>query len=174
MRLVAIKVPRAVAEQRRRRARAKRDKRLNRSERYFKLLGWSILLTSLKKAEWSPRELLALYGLRWRIESFFKAVKQSMPTSCWHPRASPTAVELALHVRLLGLLWLSQIYVRLQAAYPQSEISLIRLFKWLSYEWRRLWTPALTPQRLTRLLLYHSRYHSRDAPNYYDAYKALC
>jgi hypothetical protein len=174
MRLVALKVPEAVARERRRRARADRDKRLNRSARYFKLLGWTILLTTLKKSKWSPQDLLDLYGLRWRIESFFKAVKQSMPSSCWHPRASPMAVELALQVRLLGLLWMSRIYFKLQAAYPHCHISLIRLFKWLSYEWRRLWTPTLTSHRLTRLLLYHSCYHKRKLPNYYDSYHALC
>lgn len=174
MRLVALAVPPEVAATRRRKARQNRDRRLHHSEAYYELLGWTILLTTLDESNWSPRELAAIYGLRWRIETFFKAVKQSLPSTNWHPRASALAVELALHVRLVGLLWVSRYYAQLQRLYPSEDLSILQVFKSLSLEWRRLWTPCLNAEKLTQLVLYYCRYHKRTLPNYNQAYSALC
>jgi hypothetical protein len=40
--------------------------------------GWVILVTTTNPAEWSGKELVALYRARWQIELFFKRLKQCL------------------------------------------------------------------------------------------------
>lgn len=174
MRLVAVRVPEQVAAMRRRKARQDRDGRVNHSKRYMELLGWNIFLTNLDVQSFSPQEVVQAYGLRWRIEVFFKACKQSLHLTRWHHRASACAVELSLQVRLLGLLWISRFYSLCQEQAGSVPLSLLKVFAWISLEWRTLWSPPVSMTSLTRLLLYHSRYHKRKKSNYIQQYQALC
>ena len=68
MRLIAVPLPQTLADERRRRARTDRDKRLNHSEDYYALLSWTLLLTNLPAASLPVEQMLALYALRWRID----------------------------------------------------------------------------------------------------------
>lgn len=74
-RLVAIKVPQQVEQQRRRKALKNRDQRLNHSKEYFELLGWTIFITNVPQSVWTAPQMLKVYGFRWRIEIIFKAWK---------------------------------------------------------------------------------------------------
>ena len=40
--------------------------------------GWVILVTTTNPAEWSGKELVALYRARWQRELFFKRLKQCL------------------------------------------------------------------------------------------------
>jgi hypothetical protein len=74
-RLIAVPLPEAVANERRRKALADRDRRLRHCDDYLYLLGWTLLITNAP-AERLPGELAnRLYRLRWRIEIVFKAWK---------------------------------------------------------------------------------------------------
>ena len=61
-RLVAVRLDEATAAERRRRARAQRDKRLKHSAQYEELLGWSIMLTNLPAGIGAER-IVPLYAL---------------------------------------------------------------------------------------------------------------
>lgn len=74
-RLVAIKVPQNVEQQRRRKALKNRDRRLNHSKEYLELLGWTIFITNVPQHVWTVPQMLKVYGFRWRIEIIFKAWK---------------------------------------------------------------------------------------------------
>lgn len=78
VRAVIIRVPDAVANERRRKAKKDRNKKANHSEAYLEMLDWTILITNLPPLDFNPNELLQLYGLRWRIEIIFKTWKQCM------------------------------------------------------------------------------------------------
>ncbi len=107
MRVMAVRVPAKVAAERRRKARANRDRRVNHDAAYYELLGWSILITNLPRTLVEETNLAELYALRWRIENIFKAWKGGLEpkiltkhrSNRWH-----------LHCLLLGqMLVLSQL-----------------------------------------------------------------
>jgi hypothetical protein len=75
VRLVAIPVPDEVANERRRKLRQNRDRRLAPSAEQLALCGWEIFVTNVCRMIWTPRDVSNAYGLRWRIEIIFKAWK---------------------------------------------------------------------------------------------------
>jgi IS4 transposase len=74
-RLVAIKLPEALAAERRRQAKQNRDRRRQPNATYRALLGWALFLTNGDRQVLSARAVAQVYGLRWRIETIFKAWK---------------------------------------------------------------------------------------------------
>ena len=173
VRLVAIKAPDKVAAERRRKAREGSDTRANRSKKYMKLLGWSIFLTTLDKQSWPPKDLLKLYGVRWRIEMFFKACKQHLKLTHWSPLASPVAIELVLQARLLAMLLVSEIYSKCCWLLQDTQLSLLKFFEWTLREWESL---SLIPssKKFLSLIGYHASYQKRSRSNFIDLFEALC
>jgi hypothetical protein len=98
VRLVALKVPENVANERRRKARQKR--RYHPSQRHLFLLGWNLYITNVGPQTWSAREVGRVYGLRWRIETTFRAWKQYFQLEDL-PAGSATEVAVLLYARLL-------------------------------------------------------------------------
>ena len=76
MRLVAVKKPAgAVAASRRKARRDAQDENRVISKETLEAADWVILVTSLARDEFSTKDVLALYRLRWRIELGFKRLK---------------------------------------------------------------------------------------------------
>ena len=75
VRLVAIKLPDEIAAERRRKAKSNRDKRRKPNAQRLELLGWAIFTTNVPQNECTAKEVAKIYGLRWRIETIFKAWK---------------------------------------------------------------------------------------------------
>jgi hypothetical protein len=90
LRLVALRLPAQLAAQRRRRAKAhaRRDRSLRPSERYLKLLDWTILLTNVPAHHATAQQLLEAYGTRWQIELLFKSWKSHFQIGQL-PRSNP-------------------------------------------------------------------------------------
>ncbi len=65
-------------------------KRTNHSERYYKLMDWNIYITNVPPAVWSSKDVDAVYPLRWRIETIFKAWKSNMCLEHLHQSISET------------------------------------------------------------------------------------
>ena len=74
VRVVALPAPEAVANERRRKARANHDGRLNPSREHLCLMGWNIFLTNLPRAVWPAKALAPLYRLRWRFSRLGKVI----------------------------------------------------------------------------------------------------
>lgn len=172
--LVAFRLAPEVAAERRRKARADRDKRLNHDPAYYELLGWSILVTNLPQSLIEQTDLAALYGLRWRIENIFKAWKGGLNpgalskhrTNPWHLRCLLLGQMLVLSK--LGLKgWLSiATPSTTHSADPgmQTAPSLFKILDilLLSGDLRSAKPPS---ELLHRQLLYHGRYDRRQRPN---------
>lgn len=103
-RLLAQRVPAAVAERRRRRLRAT-AKRKGRtvSTTQLVLAGWTILVTNVPAEVLSLDEAIALYRIRWQIELLFKLWKSEGHLD--ETRAErPARVQCEVYAKLLALI----------------------------------------------------------------------
>jgi hypothetical protein len=100
VRLVAIRLPAAVAAERRRQARANRDRRSAPSAERLAPLGWALFITNVPATMWSARTVAEIYGLRWRIETIFKAWKSHFALT-EVPTGSKTQVEAWIYAKLI-------------------------------------------------------------------------
>ena len=78
VRLVALPVPDAVANQRRRTLHQNRDRRHVPTKEHILLLGWNIFVSNVPETIWSAETFQVVYRLRWRIETLFKAFKSHL------------------------------------------------------------------------------------------------
>lgn len=100
VRLVAHPVPEAVANARRRHARANRDGRSAPRQDRIYLLGWNIFVTNVSSTVWPLRAIHPIYRLRWRIEIIFKAWKSHLGLRQLNCR-TPDLLRLSLLTKLL-------------------------------------------------------------------------
>jgi hypothetical protein len=100
VRVVAIRMPASVAAQRRRKARQNRDRRSTPSAQRLALLGWAIFITNIPATRLSARAVAQVYGLRWRIETIFKAWKSYFALT-EVPAGSKSQVEALIYAKLI-------------------------------------------------------------------------
>jgi hypothetical protein len=100
VRLVALPVPEALANERRRKAKQNRDQRCHPNAQHLFLLGWNLLITNVPRSLWPAKILVAIYRLRWRIEMIFKAWKSHLGLRQFHCR-SAKVLRLSVMTKLL-------------------------------------------------------------------------
>lgn len=168
VRLVAVPVPAAVANQRRRKARQDRDRRHPPSAKRLLLLGWDIFITNVPSAVWSARTVCQVYGVRWRIEIVFKTAKSHFHLEAV-PRASAAEVELLIWARLLLITLLQGWLGACPSADHDPPLSLLKVAEFFD-----LFCPVLLlaplgaelPQRWYCQMRYHCRYEKRKRMNF--------
>ena len=75
-RMVVVRVPQEVADQRRRKAQeTARRKGRSLSARHLELMNWSIFITNVPATMLSLHQVVRLYSVRWQIELLFKLCK---------------------------------------------------------------------------------------------------
>jgi hypothetical protein len=172
VRLVALPVPEAVANQRRRQARANRDRRLNPSPQRLYLLAWNIFVTNVPRSVWPMEALQPIYRLRWRIEIIFKAWKSHLGLRQLNCRTAPL---LCLSV-LTKLLFCTLVYQLCNALELLGDhhrhVSLLRLARilgqcacWFGAMMVGLTIEDWVEAHLKNHLLYERR---RDRINFYE------
>ncbi len=77
VRLVALKLTPAQADQRRAQARKSRHKNVKVTKQADYLMSWNIFITNVKKEVLKEEEVYQLYTLRWHIEMIFKNWKSN-------------------------------------------------------------------------------------------------
>jgi hypothetical protein len=175
VRLVAIPVPVAVANQRRRKARQNRDRRHPPSAKRLLLMGWDIFITNVPATVWSARTVCQVYGVRWRIEIVFKTAKSHFHLEAV-PRASATEVELLIWARLLLITLLQGWLATGQLDDPSPPLSLLKVAEFFN-----LFCPVLLlaplgadlPQRWYCQVRYHCRYEKRCRLNFVQKLQML-
>lgn len=75
VRLIANKLPIAIANQRIAKAKADRHSKTQHSDEYYELLKWEIYVTNVGSEILNPLEIKELYTIRWFIEIIFKTWK---------------------------------------------------------------------------------------------------
>ena len=101
VRVVALPVPPAEAAARRAKAKHNRDRRSPPSARHLALLGWEIFITNVPRQVWSPKVVAHLYGLRWRVETIFKAWKSHFNLRQIPAKASAAEAQCIVYAKLI-------------------------------------------------------------------------
>lgn len=172
LRLVALPVPEAVANERRRKARHDHDQRHHPSREHLFLMGWNILVTNVSRTLWPSQALVPLYRLRWRIEMIFKAWKSHLGLRQFNAR-SASLLRLSVMTKLLFCVLVYRFCIALELlGNGQQHVSLLRLARIMG-QCACLFAAAvlhLTPaQWLEHHLKHHLFYEQRkDRKNYFE------
>jgi hypothetical protein len=103
-RLLALKVPQEVADQRRRRVRAEAKRRgRTPSALALALAGWTILITNAAPEMLSLQEALLLGRTRWQIELLFKLWKSQGQIDSWRS-GKPAAILCELYAKVIAMI----------------------------------------------------------------------
>ena len=134
VRLVAARVPDAIVNERRRKARVKAKKRgYTPSRAHLILLAWNLFITNVPTTVWTPTTVCRAYSLRWQAELVFKSWKSDLhlatvptktqePTLCYlYGRLLLIVLTYALCPALRTALWTRQ----------QRELSFLKLLRYL-------------------------------------------
>lgn len=121
-RLVGLRVPQAVAEERRRKLKESgRRKGQTPSQSRLDLCDWSLFVTNVPPEQLSPEEILVLARLRWQIELLFKLWKshglidQSRSQKSWR-------ILCELYAKLIGMIIQHWAFLMGNWAYPDRSM----------------------------------------------------
>jgi hypothetical protein len=166
VRLVAVAVPDAVANQRRRKLRQNRDQSLHPGKEHFFLLGWNIFVTNVGADVWTTQQLPIIYRLRWRIETLFKAWKSYLALTELNDR-SLAMVHLSVMTKLIfcAFVYRTCQHIEISLDNPSRHLSVLRVANILSAVALCLEAAfvKLTPKRLlAQLIDHHAFYEQRS------------
>lgn len=177
LRLVAQPVPEAVVNQRRRKARNNRDRRLNPSAQHLFLLGWNIFVTNVPPSVWPAKVLQPVYRMRWRIEIIFKAWKSHLGLRQLNCR-SANLLRLSVMTKLLFCIAVYRLCDAMELLGDQQRhLSLLRLARILGQ--CSCWFAAtLLGVSLCQWVQWHLHRHAfyeprKDRKNFYEILATL-
>lgn len=178
-RLLAVRVPRAVARLRRQRLHAEaRRKGQPVSARQLALAAWTILVTNVPPALLSLAEALVLYRLRWQIELLFKLWKDKGKVDEWRSEL-PRIILCQVYAKLVGLLL--QHWLLVVCGFQYADRSLVKAARVIRHHAAQLASDLDAPQLVERLLQHIQRHLQRGCrmnprrtqPNTYQRLLAL-
>ena len=182
VRLVAAPVDEETANLRR--MKAKREtKGHNPSKAVLELMDWTIFITTIPATLADFARILAIYGLRWRIEVIFKAWKSHMKFHLLH-RVSKRQMTILLKARLLLITCATNIlHGPLAAALRRGyrrRLSLLKFMRYLSVgpanflrALRSLSIGDAQAHSFHKALVRYCCYDKRKRQNYSEVWEAL-
>jgi hypothetical protein len=169
VRFVAIKLPVAVANERRRKAKADKHRNANHNELYYYLLGYAIYITNVEEDVWDYKQVAEAYAVRWQVEILFKSWKGAFCIDELIPHAvsNKERIESILYLIILYLTWYQvRVYEKVKdySLKKTIEISVLQIAKWAFYNTARWLAEELTLKHI-REILYYCRYDTRRRIN---------
>lgn len=139
VRLIALPITAEQAAERKRKARTDRDRRLNHSQEYYELLGYSIYITNIQPEQCNAEEIYQLYKLRWQIEIIFKSWKScfSLEKIIHHQCENAVRVKciiylMLLYIYLFQVVWWRYCESELEKETPQEHLSILKMANFFS------------------------------------------
>jgi DDE family transposase len=140
-RLIAVRLPEAIVNERRRQAYVVAKRRgYTPSQAYLTLLAWNLFITNVPATVWSPQTVAVAYSFRWQVELIFKAWKSGL-----HLAAVTTTTKYStlcyLYGRMLLILVTAALSSPLRATVWQQQhrelsfLKLVRHFQAGSDQW---------------------------------------
>jgi len=128
-RLIAARVPEAVVNERRRRARQVAKKRgYTPSQAHLTLLAWNLFITNVPGTVWTPATVCKVYALRWQAELIFKSWKSGLHLATL-PTKTRESTLCYLYGRLLLILLNYALCPSLRATLWRKKSRELSLFK---------------------------------------------
>ena len=164
--------------------KAKREHRGHHpSQAVLELMDWTIFITTISDALADFTRILAIYGLRWRIEVIFKAWKSHMNFHLLH-RVSKRQMMILLKARLLLITCATNLLHGPLAAVLrrryQRRLSLLKFMRYLSggqanflRALRSLLRADAPAHAFHQALVRYCCYDQRKRQNYCDVWEAL-
>ncbi|MBM3986094.1 MAG: IS4 family transposase [Planctomycetes bacterium] len=150
-RLLAVRVPPAVAAERRAKLHAEARRRGQAvSARRLRWADWTLLVTNVPAAQLALDEALVLYRARWQIELLIKLWKHDARLATWRS-TKPWAVLCELYAKLLAVV--CQHWTMLVSCWPAADRSLpkaAQTVRKLVWALARVWDD--TPQAVAVLV----------------------
>jgi hypothetical protein len=182
VRLVTAPVDAETANRRRRKAKIETHGH-HPSPAVLALMDWTIFITTIPATLASFKEILAIYGLRWRIEIIFKAWKSHMKFPLLH-RVSKLQLAILLKARLLIITACTNlVYGTLERTLLQNynrRLSLLKFMRFLSknpthfiHVFRSLTLSDQEHRPLYKTLMRYCCYDIRKRQNYSETLAAL-
>ena len=182
VRLVTAPVDQETASLRRMRAK-KQAVGHHPSQAVLELMDWTIFITTIPAALAGFKAILAIYGLRWRIEIIFKAWKSHMKFPLLH-RVSKLQLAILLKARLLIIAACANVvYGPMERMLLQNydrQLSLLKFMRFLSQSparFIRVFQSLSLSNKENRVLhqaiVRYCCHDQRKRRNYSDAWHAL-
>lgn len=178
IRLVAFPAPEETANLRRMKAK-KEMKGHAPSQELLKLMSWTIFLTTITDPSITFKEILALYGLRWRIENIFKTWKSYFNFQKVH-NVPEIQLRVLLKARLIMItLAYERLFLPLLDRLSRASGKLISLMKFMRYITQnlallpRLLNSSTLPRRLSAALKRYCTYEKRNRTNFMTGMDAI-
>ena len=126
-RLLAVRVPKEIANQRRRQLRSRlKQKGKTPSKRQLQMANWTVFATNAPEELLSLEDAIVLMRLRWQIELLFKLWKQHGRIDRWRSE-KPWRILCELYAKLIGMI--VQHWLLLTGAWENPARSLVKAVK---------------------------------------------
>lgn len=125
VRVIAIRVPRAVANERAAQARKAKGRDLTASE--TAQTKWNIYATNLEIEQASAETVRRLYSLRWQIELLFKSLKGQLELDAVTTAKDPNVAKTLIWARLMC----AAVMLAIRGFFTTSKTTEVGLLAWL-------------------------------------------
>lgn len=168
VRLVMLKVPAQVANERVRKAKTDKDKRANHCNDYYQRLRYDLFITNVDEQVAGAQQIAQLYRVRWQIEVLFKSWKRQGFGVQRIPWEAPAGADMECinTILYLMLLWMCVVIQQVYCCYCNTIrnrfgkcLSLVKLSTFVAKNFDALlW---LSRHQLLQQLLKHCCYEKR-------------
>jgi len=163
-RLIAVRMPEAVVNKRRRQARRQAKKRgATPSQAQLSLLAWNLFITNVPSTVWTPETVCTAYALRWQVELVFKSWKSHLHLATLTTKTVASTL-CYLYGRMLLILLTYALCSPLRARLWEQnrrELSLLKLSRHLQAG-AEYWLHALFKSAAALQLFLHQIYTSAE------------
>lgn len=130
-RLIAVRMPEAIVNQRRRQAHVAAKKAGDTpSQAYLTLMAWNLFITNVPATVWSPKTVAVAYRLRWQVELVFRGWKSGLYLATL-TTTTKSSTLCYLYGRMLLILLTSALSspLRVTVWQQERELSLFKLVR---------------------------------------------